>query len=83
MLRNSYSILWWPSARHDKVVSIDEENIVLWALDCSKRLAQVDFLLELLSFSDFIWKNIQSGVEEGLPPFIRNIGVHMGKKWGV
>ncbi|KAF5747222.1 WD repeat-containing protein DWA2-like [Tripterygium wilfordii] len=34
-------ILWWPSGRHDKLISIDEENIVVWGLDCSKRSAQV------------------------------------------
>lgn len=35
------SVLWWPSGKHDKLISIDEENIVLWNLDCSKRTAQV------------------------------------------
>ncbi|GLT75569.1 hypothetical protein SLA2020_472840 [Shorea laevis] len=34
-------VLWWPSGRHDKLISIDEENIVLWSLDCSKKSAQV------------------------------------------
>ncbi|KAJ0085085.1 hypothetical protein Patl1_09420 [Pistacia atlantica] len=34
-------ILWWPSGRHDKLISIDEENLFLWSLDCSKKAAQV------------------------------------------
>ena len=35
------SILWWPSGRHDKLISIDEENLSLWSLDLSKKAAQV------------------------------------------
>lgn len=76
---NSHSILWWPSGRHDKLISIDEENIVFWGLDCSKKSAQVDFLPQLLSFSDFIWKNRQSGVEEDFPPLFRELGSGWGK----
>ncbi|XVE69630.1 hypothetical protein DITRI_Ditri10aG0005500 [Diplodiscus trichospermus] len=34
-------VLWWPSGRHDKLISIDDENIFLWSLDCSKKAAQV------------------------------------------
>ncbi|TQD86561.1 hypothetical protein C1H46_027893 [Malus baccata] len=34
-------ILWWPSGRHDKVISIDEENLSLWSLDLSKKAARV------------------------------------------
>ncbi|GMI83073.1 hypothetical protein like AT1G20540 [Hibiscus trionum] len=34
-------VLWWPSGRHDKLISIDDENLFLWALDCSKKAAQV------------------------------------------
>ncbi|KAF8410325.1 hypothetical protein HHK36_002852 [Tetracentron sinense] len=34
-------ILWWPSGKHDKLVSIDEENIFLWSLDSLKKTAQV------------------------------------------
>ncbi|KAI9120185.1 hypothetical protein K1719_008833 [Acacia pycnantha] len=34
-------ILWSPSGRHDKLVSIDEENLYLWSLDVSKKTAQV------------------------------------------
>ncbi|GAY49224.1 hypothetical protein CUMW_117600 [Citrus unshiu] len=34
-------VLWWSSGRHDKLVSIDEENIFLWSLDCSNKNAQV------------------------------------------
>ncbi|XP_054810151.1 WD repeat-containing protein DWA2-like isoform X2 [Prosopis cineraria] len=34
-------ILWWPSGRHDKLISIDEENLYLWSLDVSKKIAQV------------------------------------------
>lgn len=34
-------VLWWPSGRHDKLISIDDENLFLWSLDCSKKAAQV------------------------------------------
>ncbi|BBG94750.1 Transducin/WD40 repeat-like superfamily protein, partial [Prunus dulcis] len=34
-------ILWWPSGRHDKLISIDEENLSLWSLDLSRKAAQV------------------------------------------
>lgn len=33
--------LWWPSGRHDKLISIDEENLFLWSLDSSRKTAQV------------------------------------------
>lgn len=35
------SVLWWPTGRHDKLVSIDEQNLFLWSLDASKKTAQV------------------------------------------
>nr|XP_043631940.1 WD repeat-containing protein DWA2-like [Erigeron canadensis] len=34
-------VLWWPSGRHDKLISLDEQNIFLWSLDSSKKSAQV------------------------------------------
>ncbi|XP_028757808.1 WD repeat-containing protein DWA2 isoform X2 [Neltuma alba] len=34
-------ILWWPSGRHDKLISIDEENLYLWSLDVSKKNAEI------------------------------------------
>ncbi|EPS73402.1 hypothetical protein M569_01347 [Genlisea aurea] len=34
-------VLWWPTGRHDKLVSIDEQNLFLWSLDTSKKTAQV------------------------------------------
>ncbi|VYS46685.1 unnamed protein product [Arabidopsis thaliana] len=34
-------VLWWPSGRCDKLISIDEQNIFLWSLDCSKKSAEV------------------------------------------
>ncbi|CAN8292247.1 unnamed protein product [Cochlearia groenlandica] len=34
-------VLWWPSGRWDKLISIDEQNIFLWSLDCSKKSAEV------------------------------------------
>lgn len=37
------SVLWWPSGRHDKLISIDDENLLLWSLDCLKKVAQVSF----------------------------------------
>ncbi|XP_061969537.1 WD repeat-containing protein DWA2-like isoform X3 [Populus nigra] len=35
-------VLWWPSGRNDKLISIDQENIFLWSLDCSRQAAQVE-----------------------------------------
>uniref|UniRef100_A0A7C9FPR9 EIPR1-like beta-propeller domain-containing protein n=1 Tax=Opuntia streptacantha TaxID=393608 RepID=A0A7C9FPR9_OPUST len=34
-------VLWWPTGRHDKLISIDEQNLFLWSLDSSKKTAQV------------------------------------------
>ncbi|KAF8090941.1 hypothetical protein N665_0461s0027 [Sinapis alba] len=34
-------VLWWPSGRWDKLISMDEQNIFLWSLDCSKKSAEV------------------------------------------
>ncbi|GKC40258.1 transducin/WD40 repeat-like superfamily protein, partial [Tanacetum coccineum] len=34
-------VLWWPSGRHDKLISINEQSIFLWSLDSSKKSAQV------------------------------------------
>ncbi|KAJ7966953.1 WD repeat-containing protein DWA2-like [Quillaja saponaria] len=34
-------ILWGPSGRNDKLISIDEENLFLWSLDVAKKTAQV------------------------------------------
>ncbi|CAA2958050.1 WD repeat-containing protein DWA2-like [Olea europaea var. sylvestris] len=34
-------VLWWPTGRHDKLVSIDEQNLFLWSIDTSKKTAQV------------------------------------------
>ncbi|XP_009619806.1 WD repeat-containing protein DWA2 [Nicotiana tomentosiformis] len=33
--------LWWPTGRHDRLVSIDEQNLFLWSFDTSKKNAQV------------------------------------------
>ncbi|XP_059634004.1 WD repeat-containing protein DWA2 isoform X1 [Cornus florida] len=33
--------LWWPSGRHDKLISIDEQNLFLWSLDSARKTAQV------------------------------------------
>lgn len=41
------SILWWPSGKCEKLVSMDEENLFLWSLDCSKKAAQVQVLMEV------------------------------------
>ncbi|KAK3038851.1 hypothetical protein RJ639_028573 [Escallonia herrerae] len=35
------SILWWPSGKHDKLISIDEQNLFLWCLDSSRKTTQV------------------------------------------
>ncbi|XP_075509467.1 WD repeat-containing protein DWA2-like [Primulina tabacum] len=35
------SVLWWPTGKHDKLVSIDEQNLFLWSLDTSKKTALV------------------------------------------
>ncbi|KAG0484294.1 hypothetical protein HPP92_008373 [Vanilla planifolia] len=34
-------VLWWPRGRHDKVISIDEGNIILWNIDSSSKTAKV------------------------------------------
>ncbi|EOA38123.1 hypothetical protein CARUB_v10009593mg [Capsella rubella] len=34
-------VLWWPSGRCDKLISMAEQNIFLWNLDCSKKSAEV------------------------------------------
>ncbi|KAL6521712.1 WD repeat-containing protein dwa2 [Orobanche gracilis] len=34
-------VLWWPTGKHDKLVSVDEQNLFLWSLDTSKKTAQV------------------------------------------
>ncbi|XP_058098507.1 WD repeat-containing protein DWA2-like isoform X2 [Magnolia sinica] len=34
-------ILWWPSGKHDKLISIDEENLFVWSLDSSAKTAKV------------------------------------------
>ncbi|XP_010459740.1 PREDICTED: WD repeat-containing protein DWA2-like [Camelina sativa] len=34
-------VLWWPSGSSDKLISMDEQNIFLWNLDCSKKSAEV------------------------------------------
>ncbi|KAF4395272.1 hypothetical protein F8388_001659 [Cannabis sativa] len=35
------NILWWPSGRHDKLISINEENLFLWSLDMPRKAIQV------------------------------------------
>ncbi|KAH0878015.1 hypothetical protein HID58_065409 [Brassica napus] len=35
------SVLWWPSGRCDKLISMDEQNIFLWSLACSNKSAEV------------------------------------------
>ncbi|XVF63554.1 hypothetical protein PTKIN_Ptkin09bG0096000 [Pterospermum kingtungense] len=37
----NHNVLWWPSERHDKLISIDGENLFLWSLYSSKKAAQV------------------------------------------
>ncbi|XP_011628967.1 WD repeat-containing protein DWA2 [Amborella trichopoda] len=34
-------IIWWPLGMHDKVIGIDEENLVVWSLDTSAKSAKV------------------------------------------
>ncbi|XP_013642244.1 WD repeat-containing protein DWA2 [Brassica napus] len=34
-------VLWWPSGRCDKLISMDEQNIFLWSLACSNKSAEV------------------------------------------
>lgn len=36
------STLWWPSGKHNQLVSIDAENLYLWDIDTSLKTAQVD-----------------------------------------
>ncbi|KAJ7545731.1 hypothetical protein O6H91_08G007500 [Diphasiastrum complanatum] len=35
------STLWWPTGKHNQLVSIDEENLYVWALDASEKSAKV------------------------------------------
>ncbi|MQM10745.1 hypothetical protein Taro_043640 [Colocasia esculenta] len=35
------SVLWWPSGKHDSVISLDEQNLFLWSLDSSHKIAKV------------------------------------------
>lgn len=35
------SVLWCPSGKSDKLISMDEQNLVLWSLDSSKKIAEV------------------------------------------
>jgi hypothetical protein len=35
------STLWWPSGKHNQLVSIDAENLYLWDIDTSLKTAQV------------------------------------------
>ncbi|KAK4796827.1 hypothetical protein SAY86_029153 [Trapa natans] len=37
----SGSVIWWPSGKQNKSISIDQEKILLWNLDCSVKIAQV------------------------------------------
>ncbi|XP_010242861.1 PREDICTED: WD repeat-containing protein DWA2 [Nelumbo nucifera] len=51
-------ILWWPSGRTDKLISIDERNIFLWRLDSAKKTAKVqsqETVGMLHSFSGGAW----------------------------
>ncbi|KAJ0960635.1 hypothetical protein J5N97_001511 [Dioscorea zingiberensis] len=34
-------IVWWPTGKHDKLVSIDEGNLFLWSIDSSNKTAKV------------------------------------------
>ncbi|ONK79847.1 uncharacterized protein A4U43_C01F10770 [Asparagus officinalis] len=34
-------ILWWPLGKHDKLISIDEGNLLLWNIDSSTKVAKV------------------------------------------
>ncbi|URD81556.1 WD domain, G-beta repeat, partial [Musa troglodytarum] len=34
-------VLWWPSGKHDKLISIDEGNLFLWSIDTSNKMAKV------------------------------------------
>ncbi|KAK9112529.1 hypothetical protein Scep_020048 [Stephania cephalantha] len=45
-------VLWWPSGKHDKVISIDEGNLFLWSLDSSNKTAKVQ-LKESVGMLDY------------------------------
>ncbi|KAG6515851.1 hypothetical protein ZIOFF_026285 [Zingiber officinale] len=34
-------VLWWPSGKHDRLISIDEGNLFLWSIDSSNKVAKV------------------------------------------
>ncbi|KAF6159815.1 hypothetical protein GIB67_030073 [Kingdonia uniflora] len=51
-------VLWWPSGKLDKLISFDEENLLLWSLDSSSKNAQVqseENVGMLHSFSGGAW----------------------------
>ncbi|KAG6520482.1 hypothetical protein ZIOFF_017538 [Zingiber officinale] len=33
-------VLWWPSGKHDRLISIDEGNLFLWSIDSSNKVAK-------------------------------------------
>lgn len=35
------SVVWWPSGKLNKVISIDEENLFVWNIDCANKIAEV------------------------------------------
>lgn len=41
LLVELHSVLWSPSGRHDKLISIDEQNVFLWSLDSSKKAVKL------------------------------------------
>ncbi|KAG6514145.1 hypothetical protein ZIOFF_024486 [Zingiber officinale] len=41
-------VLWWPSGKHDRLISIDEGNLFLWSIDSSNKVAKVSSLKNLL-----------------------------------
>ncbi|KAG6512015.1 hypothetical protein ZIOFF_030106 [Zingiber officinale] len=34
-------VLWWPSGKYDRLISIDEGNLFLWSIDSSNKVAKV------------------------------------------
>ncbi|XP_078440421.1 WD repeat-containing protein DWA2-like [Wolffia australiana] len=52
------SVLWWPGGKHDKVISIDEQNIFLWDLNFSMQITEAkskESVEVLHSISGGVW----------------------------
>lgn len=71
----SNSVLWWPSGRHDKLISIDEENLNLWSLDVSKKSAQVR--VHVVNMHFLVYAHTHTHTHACETHFHKNISQHL------